>query len=202
MDENATENFFGLIVSVYSLGQIISSPLVGWWSNKSRQTKSCLYYGIITMLTGNIIYFFTGIIPFEKKYVILISRFITGFGSCKYKDLEDKQASYKISANVSLLKAYATSASTGSDRSKAIAYVTGGLALGMTTGPALQLIFTPLGPKGFRLLCNLYLNIYTAPAVMACAINITGGLLIYFFFVERTIGVADKATIVSTSLYF
>uniref|UniRef100_A0AC34F9B9 Uncharacterized protein n=1 Tax=Panagrolaimus sp. ES5 TaxID=591445 RepID=A0AC34F9B9_9BILA len=136
------------------------------------------------MFFGNILYFFAGIIPFQKKYVILVARFITGFGS----------------SNVSLLKAYATSASTGADRSKAIAYVTGGLALGMLTGPGLQLFFTPLGPRGIKLANNLFLNIYTAPAIMACSINIFGALLIYFFFIARTIGIADKKKIKETGI--
>jgi len=39
--------------------------------------------------------------------------------------------------NISLLKAYASSASTQRDRSRAIALVTGGVALGMTMGPGL-----------------------------------------------------------------
>ena len=99
-------------------------------------------------------------------------------------------------AYVSLLKAYAVSASTSSDRSKAIAYVTGGLALGMTAGPAFQLIFTPLGAKGYRIFYNLYFNIYTGPAILACVINSGAYLLVYFCFEERNIGVADKKTMV------
>lgn len=31
LDKSATENFFGYIVAVYSLGQMISSPAFGYW---------------------------------------------------------------------------------------------------------------------------------------------------------------------------
>uniref|UniRef100_A0AC34GN11 Major facilitator superfamily (MFS) profile domain-containing protein n=1 Tax=Panagrolaimus sp. ES5 TaxID=591445 RepID=A0AC34GN11_9BILA len=117
-----------------------------------------------------------GTMPSHRKYFILFARFVTGFG-----------VSY-----VSLLKAYAVSASTASDRSKAIAYVTGGLALGTTAGPAFQLLFTPLGAKGYQVFHRLYFNIYTGPAFLACIINIAAYLLVYFCFVERSIGIVDK----------
>lgn len=95
-----------------------------------------------------------------------------------------------------MLKAYAVSASTASDRSKAIAYVTGGLALGTTAGPAFQLLFTPLGAKGYQVFHRLYFNIYTGPAFLACIINIAAYLLVYFCFVERSIGIVDKKIMV------
>jgi hypothetical protein len=60
-----------------------------------------------------------------------------------------------------LLRTYAATASTKEDRTKAIAFVTGklafwqfenessgGFALGMSSGPALQLVFIPLGYPG------------------------------------------------------
>uniref|UniRef100_A0AC34F6S2 Uncharacterized protein n=1 Tax=Panagrolaimus sp. ES5 TaxID=591445 RepID=A0AC34F6S2_9BILA len=96
--------------------------------------------------------------------------------------------------NITLLRSYAATASTGSDRSKAIAFVTGGMAMGTITGPALQLIFVPLGPKGFHLYGDLNFSIYTAPAAAACIIDIIGALLVHFFFVENMIGVSFTPT--------
>uniref|UniRef100_A0AC34G3Q9 Major facilitator superfamily (MFS) profile domain-containing protein n=1 Tax=Panagrolaimus sp. ES5 TaxID=591445 RepID=A0AC34G3Q9_9BILA len=103
--------------------------MFGYLSDRIRKIKPLLYIGFSIMLLGNLVYVFTGVIPFGKKYLILITRFTTGFG-----------LSY-----TSLLRAYAVAASIPADRSKAIAYVTGGMTLGSFVGPALQLIFTPLG---------------------------------------------------------
>jgi ceroid-lipofuscinosis MFS transporter 7 len=177
IDETSNETFLGFIIAFYSLGQLISSPLIGHWSNKIGKIKPPIYLGFSFIFAGNFLYMIAGTMPSHRKYFILFARFVTGFG-----------VSY-----VSLLKAYAVSASTASDRSKAIAYVTGGLALGTTAGPAFQLIFTPLGAKGYQVFRNLYFNIYTGP-FLACIINIGAYLLVYFCFVERNIGIVDKNT--------
>ncbi|KAI6192056.1 MFS domain-containing protein [Aphelenchoides bicaudatus] len=34
LDPNISEKFYGLVVASYSLGQIIGSPLIGYYSNK------------------------------------------------------------------------------------------------------------------------------------------------------------------------
>uniref|UniRef100_A0AC34Q924 Major facilitator superfamily (MFS) profile domain-containing protein n=1 Tax=Panagrolaimus sp. JU765 TaxID=591449 RepID=A0AC34Q924_9BILA len=175
LDKSATEEFFGLIISCYSIGQMIASPLTGFWSNKTRKMRHPLHAGLILMLIGNILYFLTPLMPSKRKYFILIARFVTGCGS----------------ANVSLLKSYATSASTGSDRSKAIAYVTGGLALGSVIGPTFQLIFTPIGPKGFQVYQDLWINMYTCPALLASSANIAGMLMLVFLFKESYVDLID-----------
>uniref|UniRef100_A0A7E4ZVB1 MFS domain-containing protein n=1 Tax=Panagrellus redivivus TaxID=6233 RepID=A0A7E4ZVB1_PANRE len=179
IDPSATETFFGAIIASYSLGQMLASPLVGYWSNKIKTSIPPLYMGLCLMFIGNCIYFFAPIIPIpvSKKYLILVSRFLTGSGS----------------ANISLLRAYASTASTGKDRSKAIALVTGGLALGMTMGPGFQLLFTPLGPKGLQVAKNILINIYTAPALAGCAMNMLGIFLIKKYFIEKHIGIPDSA---------
>lgn len=90
------------------------------------------------------------------------------------------------------MKAYASTASVSKDRSRAIAFVTGGVALGMTTGPALQLIFTPIGYPGFFLTRTLSISMYTAPAYAACLMNVLGSLAIHFLFKEHYAGVVNK----------
>lgn len=159
---------------------MVASPLFGFWSNKTRKMRRPLQAGLTLMLTGNLLYFFTQLLPGSRKHYILISRILTGCGS----------------ANVSLLKAYATSASTSRDRSKAIAYITGGLALGVVFGPAFQLIFTPIGPTGLVIADNLKISMYTSPSILASLANILGMIMVTFFFKEAYVGVPDKETLV------
>uniref|UniRef100_A0A7E4UUR9 MFS domain-containing protein n=1 Tax=Panagrellus redivivus TaxID=6233 RepID=A0A7E4UUR9_PANRE len=172
-------SLFFVIVSLYSLGTMLVSPIVGIWANKIHSSVPAIELGLLLMLLGNVLYFATPVlpIPLSKKYLILIARVFVGVGS----------------ANMSLLRAYSVTASTGVDRAKAIAYVTGGLALGMTMGPAFQLLFTPLGSPGWVITENLQIDIYTAPAILGCLFNIFGIYLVRFHFVEKQIGVPDKA---------
>uniref|UniRef100_A0AC35G7R1 Major facilitator superfamily (MFS) profile domain-containing protein n=1 Tax=Panagrolaimus sp. PS1159 TaxID=55785 RepID=A0AC35G7R1_9BILA len=172
LDKGTTETFYGYIVAGYSVGQICSAPSFGYWSNKLKQVKIPLYIGLFLMFIGNTIYLSLEIIPFPAKFVLFIGRFITGVGS----------------SNSCLLRTYASTASTSKDRSRAIAYVTCGQALGATFGPVFQLFFTPLGYPGLRYL-SLGINIYTAPAYFACLMNVAGAFALYFLFKEVYAGV-------------
>jgi len=196
VDETCTERFFGYIVAFYSVGQIIGSPAMGYWSNRVRRIQPPLLLGLTLMLLGNLLYLSVEFWPpnvvewqdrltLTRKFLLLLGRFITGVGS----------------ANSSLLKAYASTATAADDRSRAIAFVTGGQALGLTMGPGFQLLFTPIGYPG-RLLYALTggmgvgmgrrgFSMYTAPAYMACAINIVGAAAVLFAFHEHYAGLDE-----------
>lgn len=90
---------------------------------------------------------------------------------------------------MTLLRTYASTASTSKDRSRAIAFVTCGQALGLTSGPAMQLLFTWLNYPGYSLFGGFHLNMYTAPAYFACALNFFGALTLYLYFQEKYAGI-------------
>lgn len=77
LDPNVSENFYGLVVASYSLGQIIGSPLFGWYSNKVKNVKSPIAMGLILSFVGNMIYVSALIAPTSlAKYFVLMGRFI------------------------------------------------------------------------------------------------------------------------------
>ncbi|KAI1719639.1 major facilitator superfamily domain-containing protein [Ditylenchus destructor] len=173
IDRSISETFFGYIIAIYSIGQIISSPTFGYWSNRIKTIRLPLFVGLFMMLIGNALYICLELgLPIQRRYLLLLGRFITGMGS----------------GNVSLLRTYASTASTSKDRPRAIAFVTCGQALGMTSGPAFQLFFTTLKYPGIHMLGNLRFNLYTAPAWLACAMNVFGALALYFLFREEYAG--------------
>ncbi|KAH7716128.1 Protein Y53G8AR.7 a [Aphelenchoides avenae] len=175
VDRSTTETFFGYIVAIYSLGQIFSAPTFGYWSNQIKQVRLPLYVGLTLMFIGNLCYIMMEISSVPKRFILLVGRCITGMGS----------------GNVILLRTYASTASTVRDRPKAIAYVTCGQALGNTVGPAFQLFFTPLSYPGIKLFGGLSMNMYTAPAYLACFMNIFGAIALYFLFKENYAGIID-----------
>ncbi|KAI6208990.1 Major facilitator superfamily domain-containing protein 8 [Aphelenchoides besseyi] len=169
LDPTITENFYGFIIAAYSLGQIIFAPLVGLWSTKIRAVRLPILIVLLSVLTGNLVYFFAALLPTGRKYAVLLARFLVGVGG----------------GNMSLLQSYAAMASSQKDRPRAIAIITGGISVGMCAGPALQLIFTPIGPKGLRIHGDLRLNMYTTPALACCFVNLMAMSLLQFFFVEK-----------------
>ncbi|CAD5230708.1 unnamed protein product [Bursaphelenchus xylophilus] len=178
LDPDMDESFYGYTVALYSVGQIIISPFFGWWSNKIKAVSPPLCFGLFLMLTGNIFYIIMEVVDFPKRFMLLLVRFVTGMGS----------------GNVAILRSYASTASTSEDRTKAIAWVTCGQALGLTSGPLFQLVFTALEHPGIRFFNMFSFSLYTAPAYVACMINITGLILVKFFFQEEYAGVEEDGS--------
>ena len=56
IDRSINETQFGWIIAIYSVGQIISAPLFGYWSNRIRQVRTPLYVGLALMFAGNLCY--------------------------------------------------------------------------------------------------------------------------------------------------
>lgn len=81
IDRSITENFFGYIVAVYSMGQIISSPAFGYFSNRLRSVRPLLFVGLLMMFIGNATYLALEVATIPKRYLLLGGRFITGVGS-------------------------------------------------------------------------------------------------------------------------
>uniref|UniRef100_A0AC35TPG1 MFS domain-containing protein n=1 Tax=Rhabditophanes sp. KR3021 TaxID=114890 RepID=A0AC35TPG1_9BILA len=176
-DPNASIKFFGFIVSSYSVTQLITSPIIGIWSDKIKQIKLPIQVGLLFMLVGNLCHIFMLFFPpTTRRFIMLAGRMITGVGS----------------ANTLLLKAYATSASSSKDRSHAIAWITGAQAIGTTIAPAFQAIFSGISAPGFHLFGPVYFNLFTAGAYVAVAMNIAGMVILQFFFHESYAGVVEK----------
>ena len=94
-------------------------------------------------------------------------------------------------------------ASDFADRSRAIALVTSGVALGSTFGPSpflssqfglnyifppiivFQMCFSWIGYPGISLLGPIHLSMFTAPALFAAILNIFNLICLKFFFKEN-----------------
>ncbi|TKR63075.1 hypothetical protein L596_026954 [Steinernema carpocapsae] len=177
IDKQATEEFFGFVVAGYSFAQCVVSPIFGYWSNRIKQISIPMYAGLGSMIFGNILYFSTEVFPSNRRFVMLIARFFLGIGS----------------ANLPLLRTYASTSCVPSDRALAIAYINGGISIGTTLGPGLQLIFSPIGYPGLRFLTGLGINMYTAPAFTACFVNILCCFLLKCYFTESYAGIIENS---------
>ncbi|KAK0394104.1 hypothetical protein QR680_000567 [Steinernema hermaphroditum] len=176
IDKKATETFFGFIIGAYSLGQIVASPTFGYWSNRIKSIKLPMYAGLLAMFIGNVIYLTVELLPHGRRYALLIARTITGVGA----------------ASVGLVKTYASTSCKASDRAKAVTYVTGGIALGVTIGPAIQIVFTPVGYPGLVFFRGLTISMYTAPAWVACLMNIVSAIAMATMLKETYAGIVKE----------
>eukprot|EP00049_Salpingoeca_infusionum_P006512 m.108122 g.108122 ORF g.108122 m.108122 type:complete len:513 (+) comp13337_c0_seq1:100-1638(+) len=69
--------FFGLTITVFSIANILSSPLFGLFADQgARKIKPLMILGVTFMILGNAVYFFA-----NDAYCILEARFLCGFGA-------------------------------------------------------------------------------------------------------------------------
>ncbi|XP_037047461.1 major facilitator superfamily domain-containing protein 8 [Bradysia coprophila] len=145
LDPNAGKEFMGLVVASNPFGQMLFSPLFGWWGNKIKSVRIPLFCSIAIFCVASAMYSTLEYFPSATvKYWMLLSRFLVGVGS----------------ANITLCRSYLSDSTRLAERTGAVSMVSLAQVLGFIVGPALQAVVTPLGDKGVSFLPGL--NMYTA----------------------------------------
>ncbi|KAL3108797.1 hypothetical protein niasHT_011211 [Heterodera trifolii] len=182
LDETVAESFYGGVLALYSISQIIASPLLGYWSNRVQSHKLPLIFCNLMLLLSNILYMLFELFPTKiyRRFALCTSRFIAGIGW----------------AQLGLLKSYVAAASLVADRSRATAFITGGFAMGVILGPALQTVFTFVDYPGFTVCCVsksrcLNISMFTIPAIFASLVNVLLMVLLVMRFRESHVGITE-----------
>uniref|UniRef100_A0A0M3HSZ1 MFS domain-containing protein n=1 Tax=Ascaris lumbricoides TaxID=6252 RepID=A0A0M3HSZ1_ASCLU len=175
LDSTADLGLYGWIVAMYPLGQTIASFFFGLWSQKTKSSKYPVATGAALMGVGNFIYGTLPLYEHGAKWVMLAARFVVGFGS----------------GNLSVLRAYVATASSPKDRVKALSLGIGMFVLGLSVGPAVMLIFTPLGADGFHL-GWFPVTMYNLPALIMVLIAIIALALLFTSFQEQYAGIIKE----------
>ncbi|VDK51684.1 unnamed protein product [Anisakis simplex] len=159
---------------VFPLGQTIAAFMFGVWNQKTKSAKHPVAVGVVLMGLGNFIYGTLPVYEFGYKWIMLLARFIVGLGA----------------GNVSVLRTYVACASTPKDKMKALSLGIGMFVFGFSMGPAVMLIFTPLGKDGFRL-GWIQVTMYNLPAFAMVIIAVISLLLLFTCFEEEYAGILN-----------
>jgi ceroid-lipofuscinosis MFS transporter 7 len=81
MDPSAKLDFFGYVIAIYSIGQMFSSPLFGYWNQRTKSTKWPVLVGLTISSCGNLLYGLLPTIGTHVQLLMMIARFMVGFGS-------------------------------------------------------------------------------------------------------------------------
>uniref|UniRef100_A0A3P9HJ52 Si:ch211-38m6.6 n=1 Tax=Oryzias latipes TaxID=8090 RepID=A0A3P9HJ52_ORYLA len=68
--------FLGLGLSAFSLSGLLTGPLFGFWSDRSKTTKSIILFSNLFEIAGNFMYFLG-----YSKWLLLCSRLVAGIGA-------------------------------------------------------------------------------------------------------------------------
>ncbi|VDM97858.1 unnamed protein product [Thelazia callipaeda] len=184
IDPFATSTFFGLVISVSSLGHAICAPLMGYWSSAINRTKPPLVAGRLIALFGCLLYLCLEFFSSGRRYIMLFCYTIFGISM----------------SSVSVMRGYVARISTLKDRAMAVSLFGLAIMLAIAVGPVFQLLFTSLKYPGLNLAANkLLLNIYTGPIYVATCSNIISLILIVCFFKDRDCILHEKSEIVCKS---
>ncbi|CAB3398559.1 unnamed protein product [Caenorhabditis bovis] len=175
LDPNAQLPFFGIILSSFSFGQAIGSPIFGTWTQKSERFKVPISTGLVICATGNLFYALLPTIDWEPQWMMLVARVIVGVGA----------------GNLSGLRAYTSACSTLEDRGRAVSLSIGSMVTGMLTGPILQTAFAFIG-DGVRIFGTIDIDCYTSPAYFLAIFLLLMVAIVFVYFSENYAGIIDE----------
>ncbi|KAJ0183569.1 hypothetical protein K1T71_001545 [Dendrolimus kikuchii] len=167
LEPGSQKEILGLAVGANPLGQLVFSPLLGWWANRSGGTRGPLLATLALFVFSSALYSQLHLTRPYAKYWMVFARFLVGVSS----------------ANVAVVRSYLSAATLLRERTRAVTVVSLAQVLGFVVGPALQAAATPLGPGApypppGDYSRPLRLDMYTA----AGWINVLLGLLNFLLF--------------------
>uniref|UniRef100_A0A672HFF9 Major facilitator superfamily domain-containing protein 8-like n=1 Tax=Salarias fasciatus TaxID=181472 RepID=A0A672HFF9_SALFA len=135
--------FLGLGLSAFSLSALLTGPLFGFWSDRSKTTKSIVLLSNVFEILGNFMYFIG-----YSKWLLLSSRLVAGVGA---------------GAGSSIF-GFLTRSTRPDERAGVFAAIMACRQVGLLLGPAFNL---------FLRLCDFRLgpfvvNKYTSPGIFMC----------------------------------
>ncbi|XP_056133476.1 uncharacterized protein mfsd8l1 [Lampris incognitus] len=153
----AAPYFLGLGLSAFSLSGLLSGPLFGHWSDRTRTTKKIILFANLFEIVGNFMYFLG-----YSKWLLLSSRLVAGIGT---------------GAGSSIF-GFLTRSTAPEDRSTVFAAVMACRQAGLLIGPAFNI---------FLRLCDFQIgpfvvNKYTAPGLFMCLLWILLQLAVLFMY--------------------
>ncbi|KAF5888146.1 major facilitator superfamily domain-containing protein 8-like, partial [Clarias magur] len=137
---DAPPYFLGLGLSAFSFSGLVTGPLFGRWSDRTRTTKTIILFSNLFEIVGNFMYFIG-----YSKWLLLSSRFVAGVGA----------------GAGSALFGFLTRTTDPEERAGVFAAVMASRQAGLLIGPAFN-IFLRLCDFG---LGPFTVNKYTAPGV-------------------------------------
>ncbi|XP_011135204.1 major facilitator superfamily domain-containing protein 8 [Harpegnathos saltator] len=161
LDPTAGKEFMGYVVAANPLGQMLFSPLVGWWGNKRGSVRLPLLVTLALFTLASAAYSILEVIPGDRKIYMIVARFFVGVSS----------------ANIAVARSYLSAATKLSERTHAVSMISLAQVLGFVVGPGLQAAVTPLGDHGITFMM-LPLNMYTT----AGWINVIMGIFNFILF--------------------
>ncbi|KAF8774670.1 uncharacterized protein LOC129984580 [Argiope bruennichi] len=151
----------GIVISAYSLSSFIANPLVGWWSDKSLNTRNILLVTILAEAVGSILYFIG-----MHIWVLVIGRLIAGIGA----------------GGGAAVLADITRTTSEEDRTPVLSVVIASRQLGLIIGPAFNIFLSEIDFHIF----SLPVDKYTSPGLLMAMLWLLLEVMVLFAYYNLT----------------
>ncbi|KAK0418490.1 hypothetical protein QR680_013588 [Steinernema hermaphroditum] len=177
LDATVSASMVGISFAVMGVGEAISSPLLGWYSDRTKGVLKGLIFSFVISLVGNSMYLFAKLMPFPllRLAVAVASRFLVGAGT----------------ANRAICFSFASCISTTADRKKVISTVNGGMAIGVAMGPSMQVFINYLITGNYDFF-GLEIDVNNVNAIMGILTNVLCMFLVIAALDEKDVKPAAK----------
>ncbi|VDP16051.1 unnamed protein product [Soboliphyme baturini] len=91
IDHETTEKFFGWVIAIYCVGQIVASPIYGYWSNHAKSLRFAAVTAVLFGIVGNLIFILAENFPTNRRFVLLGARVVMGLSSGKHSSISKMQ---------------------------------------------------------------------------------------------------------------
>lgn len=174
IDPESQVSAVGWLIAAYSFGQMVSSPLLGWWANR-RGSREPLIVSFLIFMAGNLLFASAESFPESGAVVLGVARAVIGCGA----------------GNVAVGRAFVAGATTLEERTGAMTKVAAFQSMGFIFGPALQAAVTIIGYPGPVEKQFFHLNMYTIPAWISVFVSLGNIILVTAAF--HDVRVSDSA---------
>ncbi|XP_075058559.1 major facilitator superfamily domain-containing protein 8-like [Mixophyes fleayi] len=158
--------FLGLVLSAFSLTELLSGPVFGYWSDRTGQTKKVILFSNFFEIAGNFMYF-VGI----SKWFLLGSRLVAGVGA---------------GAGASIF-GYLTRYSSSKERVPVFAMAMACRQAGLLIGPAFNVFLRyctfQLGP--------FHVDKFSAPGIFMCVLWTLMQFMVIFMFYDLPVNPSE-----------
>ncbi|XP_069944648.1 major facilitator superfamily domain-containing protein 8 isoform X2 [Cherax quadricarinatus] len=83
LDPGVSKEFLGWVIAANPLGQMLISPLLGYWGNKAKSNRGAFLFTLVTFTIGNGIYAILSVFGSSARIVMILSRFLVGMSSAE-----------------------------------------------------------------------------------------------------------------------
>ncbi|XP_050726687.1 major facilitator superfamily domain-containing protein 8-like [Eriocheir sinensis] len=122
LEPGVSKEMLGWVIAANPLGQMIASPLMGLWGNRTGSNRGAFIATVAIFCIGNFLYAVLSLFGSAARAVMITSRFIVGISS----------------ANIAIIRSYISASTTVKERTAAVSFTSAAQATGFIIGPAIQ----------------------------------------------------------------